>query len=59
MKHAKKRAIFVIIPLKKMIWEINIFFLEYLNWKKKIFMKYDGQQLVNFLDHTNMPNYHL
>ena len=40
------------------ISEINNFFLKNFWIKKNKSFKYDGQQLVNILDHTNMPNYH-
>ena len=34
-----------------------IFFFEIFNRNEnKLVMKYAGQHLVNFLDHTNMPN---
>ena len=63
MKHAKKN-IFVIIFLKKNTKDLKkkmIFsctFLDFKIVKKKLFMKFNGQSLVNFLDHTNMQNYH-
>ena len=60
MKHAKKQPFFSLFLPKKNIHisEINSFFFvrKKKSQENKLFMKCDGQHLVNFLDHTNMPN---
>ena len=58
MKHAKKEP-FCHYSSQKTYKRFEYFFFFWiLKFQKKNIMKYDGQHLVNFLDHTNMPNYH-
>ena len=57
------RAIFLIILTTKIVKVLThksvMFFKQIKIIKKKKLMKYIGQCLVNFVGHTNMPDFHL
>ena len=65
IKHPKKKAFFSLFYKKNQVKNLghkSVFFLlkrDKKSLRKIILMKYIGQCLVIFLDHTNMSNFHV